>query len=102
MATKSKRQTLRETLAKPRRRRTPADRERMGKDMRLRKRATPPPYQSVLLLLEPQDVTWLDEMVGEIKPLRRRTSRNEMIRLGIALMKDKSPEELRELLRNLD
>jgi hypothetical protein len=101
MATKSNRQKL-HAAAKPRQRRTPADRERIGKDMRLRKRATPPPYQSVLLLLEPQDIEWLDQMVDEIKPQRRRTSRNGMIRLGIALTKERTPAELRELLRNLD
>jgi hypothetical protein len=98
MATKPKRQVLRERTAAPRRKRTAADREKLGRDMISRNRTAPPPYEKVLLLIEREDLAFLNDMVAQLKPIRRRASRNELIRLGIALMKDKSPEEIRKLL----
>jgi hypothetical protein len=97
--TKSK---LRTRATKPRQR-SREEREKLGKDMlsknrdrRLRE------LERVLLLLEPHDFKWLNEAVAEIKYERRRTSRNELIRVGISLAKEKSREELLALLRQLD
>jgi hypothetical protein len=98
MTTKSKRQVLRERTSAPRRKRTPADREKLGRDMISRNRTAPPPYEKILLLLEPEDLVFLNNMVAKLKAVRRRASRNELLRLGIALLKDKSPEELQKML----
>ena len=100
MAPKSKRQKMREGMARPGRKRTPADREKLGKDM-ISGRKGPPPLEKILVLLEPDDLKMLDKMVSELKPVRRRTSRNEIIRLGISTLKGKSPEEVQAMLRNL-
>jgi hypothetical protein len=101
MATKSKRQQLREQVMAPRRRRTPADREKMGRDLISRSRSAPPPQEKVLLILERQELHMLNDLVAKIKPTYRRASRNSLIRCGIAALKGKSPDELEALLRNL-
>jgi hypothetical protein len=101
MATSSKRDTLRRR-AKPRPRRTPAERAKMGHDMVSRPRTALPALERVLVNFEPQDLKWLNEKVAELKPARRRTSRNELIRLGITIMRNMDPEELRQHLRELD
>ena len=61
-----------------------------------------PSLERVLVNFEPKDLKWLNEKVAELKPARRRTSRNELIRLGIALLRDMDPDELRKHLRELD
>jgi hypothetical protein len=101
MATQSKRETLRRR-AKPRPRRTPAERAKMGHDMVSSTRTTLPSLERVLVNFEPQDLKWLNEKVAELKPARRRTSRNELIRLGIAILRDMDPDKLRQHLRELD
>lgn len=101
MATQSKRDTLRRR-AKPRPRRSPAERAKMGHDMVSSTRTTLPSLERVLVNFEPQDLKWLNEKVAELKPARRRTSRNELIRLGIALLRNMNPDELRKHLRELD
>ena len=100
MATKSKRQLLREKVS-TRRRRTPERRARLGKDLAIRKRATPPPQQSVLLIVESQELAVLNDIVAKLKPTYRRASRNSLIRCGIAALKGKSLDELEALMRNL-
>jgi hypothetical protein len=100
MTPKSKRQMMREGMSRPGRKRTAADREKLGKDM-ISGRKGPPPLEKILLLLEPEELRFLDVLVAELKPARRRTSRNEIIRLGITSLKDKSTEEIQALLRNL-
>jgi hypothetical protein len=99
MATKSKRQLLREKVTAPRRQRTAADREKMGRDLISRKRAAPPPFERVLILLEPEELRWLDSFVANLKPERRGMSRSKVIRQGIALMKNMDPDELRQQFR---
>jgi hypothetical protein len=99
MATKSKRQLLREKVSAPRRKRTPADREKMGRDMISRKRTAPPPFERVLILLEPEELRFLDSFVAALKPELRGISRSKVIRQGIALMKNMDPDELRRQFR---
>jgi hypothetical protein len=91
---------MREGMARPSRKRTAADREKLGKDM-ISGRKGPPPLERILVLLEPEDLKFLDNLVSELKPVRRRTSRNEMIRLGLTSLKGKSPEEVHEMLRTI-
>ena len=92
---------MREGLAKQRRRRTRADREKMRKDM-LSPKGKAPAMARILTLLEPVELTFLDKTVAELKPQRRRTSRNELVRLGVALLRKMEAEELLQHLRDLD
>lgn len=95
---KTKREILREAVSKPRRQLTPTEREHLGKTLLSPKSE----LRKALFVLEAKDLEWLDMTVATLKSTRRRTNKSEMIKLGIALMKEKSPEELRDLLRNLD
>jgi hypothetical protein len=99
MATKSKREQMREGTTRPRRRRTAADRQKLGESLLTREAK---PLVKAMFVLEPDDLAWLDTTVGGLKPERRRTNKSEMIRLGIAIMKRMDPEELRQQLRELD
>lgn len=62
----------------------------------------PKPLEKVMFVIEPPDLAWLNTAVTELKAVRRRTSKSELIRLGIAMMKKMDPEELRQQLRELD
>jgi ribosomal 50S subunit-associated protein YjgA (DUF615 family) len=99
MATKSKRDQMREGTARPRRRRTATDRKQLGQSLVPR---SPKPLEKVMFVLEPEDLAWLNSTVAGLKSERRRTSKSEMVRLGIALMKKMDPDELRQHLRDLD
>jgi hypothetical protein len=101
MATRSKRQILREKVSTSRRKRTSADREKMRKDM-LSPKGKAPAMERILTLLEPDELTFLDKTVAELKPQRRRTSRNELVRLGIAMLRKMEADELLQHLRDLD
>jgi hypothetical protein len=47
-------------------------------------------------------VAWLDTTVAQLKRVRRRTTKSEMVRLGISVLRQRDPDELRDLLRQLD
>jgi hypothetical protein len=98
MATKSKRQQMREGTARPRRR-TAADRQKVGESLL---NLQPPQLEKVMFVLDPEDLAWLNTTVAGLKRERRRTNKSEMIRLGIAIMKNMEPDELRRHLRELD
>jgi hypothetical protein len=100
MASSSKRRTVRPTV-RPRRQRTAHEREQLGKDMVSRKRAAPPPLAQILLLVEQEDLQWLDATLGQLKPRRRRVSRNALLRLGIVLLKEKNIDDLDTMLRTV-
>jgi hypothetical protein len=57
--------------------------------------------RKLLVSLEPEDLEWLNTTVATLKSTRRRTSKSEMIRAGLALMRKMTLDQLRELLRNL-
>ena len=63
---------------------------------------SPISFQKVLLSMEKEDLEWVNQAVLNLKEQRRRTTRSELMRVGIALMKEKSPEELRDLVRSLN
>ncbi len=98
MATKSKRQQMREGTSRPRRR-TAADRQKVGESLLS---LQPPQLEKVMFVLDPEDLAWLNTTVAGLKRERRRTNKSEMIRLGIAIMKNMEPDELRRHLRELD
>lgn len=58
--------------------------------------------QKMLVTLEQDDLSWLDTTVGTLKGLRRRTNKSEVIRVGLKLLREKTLDELRALLRDLD
>jgi hypothetical protein len=99
MATTSKRERLRRAV-KPRARRTPAERKKLGQGLLSQKDVKP--LLKIMFVLESHDVDWLNKVVANLKVDRRRTSKSEMVRLGIAIMKKMDPDELRQQLRDLD
>jgi hypothetical protein len=99
MASTSKRQQMREGMSRSRKRRPTSGRAKTVKRV---VRPTPQPLEKVMFVIEPADLAWLNTAVTELKAVRRRTSKSEMIRLGIAIMKKMDTEELRQHLRDLD
>jgi hypothetical protein len=61
-----------------------------------------PPTQKVMFTLEPADLAWLDTTAATLKGVRRRTTKSELVRLGLWLLRQKEVEEVRELLRQVD
>lgn len=100
MATKSRRNRLVNAVKKPKSRRTPTERRKLGQGLLSPKALKP--LEKVMFVLEPGDLDWLNKTVAGLKAERRRTSKSEMVRLGIAIMKKMPPDELREELRALD
>lgn len=99
MATsKTKKDILREAVSRPRRQLTPEEREDLGKNLLSPKSS----LRKALFVIEAPDLEWLDMTVAKLKSKRRRSNKSEMVKLGLSLLKQKSPEELLGLLRNLD
>jgi hypothetical protein len=99
MATTSKRQQMREGMSRSRRRHPSSQRAKTVKTV-----VTPglKPLEKVMFVIEASDLAWLNTAVSELKAVRRRTSKSELMRLAIAIMKKMDPEELRQQLRELD
>jgi hypothetical protein len=95
---KSKRDMMREVAAGRHRGRTSEERE----DMRVNLLGPESSIRKALFVLDAEDLEWLDATVTSLKRKRRKTNKSELIRLGIALMKQLSEEELRQHLRELD
>ena len=95
---KSKRDMLRDVASGRRRTRTSEERE----DMRVNLLGPESPVRKALFVLDVEDLEWLDSTVAQLKRKRRRTNKSELMRLGIALMKRLSEEELRQHLRELE
>jgi hypothetical protein len=60
------------------------------------------PFKKALFTMEQPDLEWIEETVATLQENRRRTTKSELIKVGVALMKEKSLDDLRELLRRLD
>jgi hypothetical protein len=99
MAIPSKRQKTRVRLSRSRRRQAAAPRRKAVKSAAA---PEPPPLEKVMFVIEPADLAYLNTTVASLKAERRRTSKSELIRLGIAIMKNMDPDELRQHLRDLD
>lgn len=101
MAQKTKRDLIRQGMTKSRRQLTQQERDDLGRSL-LSKDDTPlRPLEKALFVLEAEDMEWLRKTVARLKHVRRRSNKSELMRLGISLMKEKTPEELTELLRKL-
>jgi hypothetical protein len=61
-----------------------------------------PALERVMFTLERDDMMWLNTTVAQLKRTRRRTTKSEMVRLGISVLRQRDPDELRDLLRQLD
>jgi len=86
-------------MSRSRRRRPSAPRRKAGKSAAAHE---PPPLEKVMFVIEPADLAYLNTTVANLKAERRRTSKSELIRLGIAIMQNMDPGELRQHLRDLD
>jgi hypothetical protein len=95
---KSKRDMMRDVASGRRRTRTSEERE----DMRVNLLGPESPVRKALFVLDVEDLEWLDSTVTQLKRKRRRTNKSELMRLGVALMKRLSEEELRQQLRELE
>jgi hypothetical protein len=51
---------------------------------------------------EPANLTWLDTTVASLKAVRWRTTKSELVRLGLWTLRQKEIDELRELPRQVD
>jgi hypothetical protein len=60
-----------------------------------------PPQQKLLLTLEQEDLDWLNTTVAHLKSMRRGSSKSELLRAGLSLLRKKTLDELREILRGL-
>ncbi len=58
-------------------------------------------FQKTLVTLEKTDLEWIDTALREIRKERRRTTKSDLMRAGVALLKEKSPDELCQLVRNV-
>jgi hypothetical protein len=94
----NKRDKMRAGMAKVRAELTPAQSEDLREDLLGPKS----PIRRVLFTLYSEDLEWLRKTTNSLKRTRRRTAKSELMRLGIALMKEKSQEELLTRLRNLE
>ena len=94
---KSKIEQMQEGVNQPRPQLTDEHRVDFGK----RILGSPVSFQKVLLSMEKEDLEWVNKAVSDLKENRRRTTRSELMRVGVALMKEKSPEELCDLIRSL-
>ena len=61
-----------------------------------------PAPERVMFTLERDDMAWLNTTVAQLKRTRRRTTKSEMVRLGISVLRQRDSDELRDLLRQLD
>jgi hypothetical protein len=55
-----------------------------------------------MFTLELADLTWLDTTVATLKAVRRRTTKSELVRVGLWTLRQKEIDEVRELLRQVD
>jgi len=95
---KTKRDMMRDVASGRRRARTSEERE----DIRVNLLGPESPVRKALFVLAAEDLEWLDSTVAHLKRKRRRTNKSELVRLGIALIKQLSEDELRQQLRELD
>jgi hypothetical protein len=93
-----KRERLRKAVATPKRTLTEAERQDFSRGL-LGPEST---FRKALFVVDAADLEWLDSTVAVLKRKRRKTNKSEIIRLGLALMKEKSTEELGKLLRSFE
>ena len=74
------------------------DRSDLGNGLRSPKST----FRKRLYVVDATDEEWLKETVSSLKPTRRKTNQSELVRLGLAVLKEKSQDELTQLLRNLE
>lgn len=98
MAKQTKKDILRQAVKTEPKKLTEKERESLGKKLLSQKSE----LKKALFVIESEDLEWLDTTVADLKRTRRRSNKSEIIKLGISLLKEKSQEELKELLKGLD
>lgn len=59
-------------------------------------------YKKVLFTLEYPDIEVLDEIVSKVnQQTKRKTSKSELVRVGISLLKNKTSYEIIGILKNM-
>lgn len=96
--TKSKKERMLAGTSQPRHQLTEEHRADLGKHIL----GSPVSFQKALFTMEKDDLEWISKTVSVLKERRRRTTKSDLIRVGVALMKEKSPEELQNLVRSLN
>ena len=95
---KSKREELLKSASSKTRKRKTEDKEYLKESLVAENRK----YKRALYTMELSDLEWLDSTAKELNKIsRRKTSKSELIRAGIALMKEKEAEDLKEILKTL-
>jgi hypothetical protein len=59
-------------------------------------------YRPMLISLYPADIAWLDATLVRLQRKRRKTSKSEILRLGLTLLKRQSDDELLDKLRTFE
>jgi hypothetical protein len=93
----SKRDKIKAAVATQRQELTPEEQKRLGESLLGAKS----PFRRLLFTIYAEDADWLRKTAGNLKRIRPKTAKSELIRLGVALMKEKSEEELLRRLREL-
>ena len=96
--TDSKRQMMRQGSATRRPGLTQQDRQDMKEKLVGPENRT----TRALFVLDEDDIRWLDDTVNRLKRTRRKTSKSQLVRLGVSLIRDMSQEELIRLLRDFE
>jgi hypothetical protein len=94
----SKRDKLKAASNAPRPELSPEEQEHLEKSLLGSKSR----FRPLLFTVYAEDADWLRKTAGNLKRIRAKTGKSELIRLGIALMKEKSEEELLQRLRELN
>jgi hypothetical protein len=94
----NRREKLRKAVSTPRRQLTENERQDLGRNL-LSPEST---LRKALFVVDSTDLEWLDSTVATLKRKRRKTNKSELVRLGLSLVKEKSSDELGQLLRNLE
>ncbi len=95
---KSKIEQMKAGANQPRHQLTEEHRADLGK----RILGSPVSFQKALFTMEKEDLEWITKTVSSLKESRRRTTKSDLMRVGVALMKEKSSEELQNLVRSLN
>ena len=74
------------------------DRSNLGDGLRSPKST----FRKRLYVVDARDEEWLKDTVSSLKPTRRKTNQSELVRLGLAVLKEKNQDELTQLLRNFE
>ena len=95
---KNKKQFLEQATQKRRQRLSDEERNDLGRGLTSPQSS----FRKRLYVVDATDEEWVKAAVTAIKPVRRKTNQSELVRLGLAVLKDKDQDEITRLLRNFE